>query len=327
MAAFVERDQSRTMKRKAKGKKPDPTARKPQPPSPDATRAMIERSMADITRLIEQQDFKSEAELNAFLQQHVVGQPLDNTRSTAATAAQQAQDLVWEAWATRGRRERIRLAEQALELSPDCADAYALLASEKATTLAEAKALYEAAVRAGERTLGEETFRDDVGHFWGLHKTRPYMRARAGLAQILWELGEHDAASAHYRELLRLNPQDNQGIRYLLLDWLLSDDRDEEAGRLLDENEDEASAHWLYSRALWLFRRRGQTEWSDAALRDAIAANRHVPAYLLGNKRLPKSLPEYITVGDASEAHAYAVQAAAYWARTPGALAWLATRV
>lgn len=32
------------------------------------------------------------------------------------------------------------------------------------------------------------------GHFWGILETRFYMRARAGLAEALWELGERDAA-------------------------------------------------------------------------------------------------------------------------------------
>jgi len=42
------------------------------------------------------------------------------------------------------------------------------------------------------------------------------MRARAGLAQCLWELGKHKEAIEHYRDMLRLNPGDNQGIRYIL---------------------------------------------------------------------------------------------------------------
>jgi len=47
------------------------------------------------------------------------------------------------------------------------------------------------------------------------------MRARAALAQCLWSLGKHEEAIGHYRELLRLNPSDNQGMRYLLAASLL----------------------------------------------------------------------------------------------------------
>src|SRR3546814_18004768 len=56
----------------------------------------------------------------------------------------------------------------------------------------------------------------------------PYMRARAGLAITLWRLGDQQAAIDHYRAMLILNPNDNQGIRYLLATALLA--RDEIAG-------------------------------------------------------------------------------------------------
>src|SRR2546421_12928373 len=48
------------------------------------------------------------------------------------------------------------------------------------------------------------------GHFWGFLETRPYMRARAGLASTLLQLGDIDSALAHYRDMLKLIPNDNQ---------------------------------------------------------------------------------------------------------------------
>jgi len=77
-------------------------------------------------------------------------------------------------------------------------------------------------VRAGGRALGPAAFRDDVGHFWGILATRPYMRVRQGLAAVLWALGERQVAIAHVQEPLRLNPGDNQGLRYTLATWLLA---------------------------------------------------------------------------------------------------------
>ena len=88
-------------------------------------------------------------------------------------------------------RERIKLAKQALTISDDCVDAYVLLAEESAKTLPEARDLYAIGVKAGERVLGKELFTEAVGHFWGMVETRPYMRARAGLANCLWLLGEY----------------------------------------------------------------------------------------------------------------------------------------
>ena len=52
------------------------------------------------------------------------------------------------------------------------------------------------------------------------------MRARAGLAGTLLKLGDVVAALSHYRDMLKLNPNDNQGIRYILAGCLLRQDND-----------------------------------------------------------------------------------------------------
>lgn len=98
------------------------------------------------------------------------------------TPLEEAQDLVYEAWNAKDKR-RVRLARQALRISPDCADAYVLLAEETARSLEEVRDLYEQGVKAGERALGPDAFKEFRGDFWGILETRPYMRARAGLAQ------------------------------------------------------------------------------------------------------------------------------------------------
>src|SRR5262249_7461217 len=149
----------------------------------------------------------------------------------------QAQALLDRAFETPDPAERIRLARQALDLSPDCADAYVLLAENtrsRKTTLD----YYEKGVAAGERALGPDAFRREVGHFWGILETRPYMRAREGLAHSLWTMGRREEAAGHLQEMLRLNPNDNQGVRYTLTSWLVNLDRDEELGDLLDRFDD-----------------------------------------------------------------------------------------
>ena len=73
----------------------------------------------------------------------------------------------------------------------------------------------------------------DVGHFWGLLETRPYTRVRHGLAQCLWHLGERGAASKRFQELLRLNPNDSQGVRYQLAACMLEAGEDDALDVLL----------------------------------------------------------------------------------------------
>ena len=142
-----------------------------------------------------------------------------------------AQALLYRACEEPDEQKRIQLAKDALAISPDCADAYVLLA-EHATSRKEALRLYEQGVAAGERALGPEAFQRDVGHFWGLLETRPYLRARLGLAHALWTAGRRDEAVAHLQDMLRLNPNDNQGVRYTLAGFLLFLDRDDDMDRL-----------------------------------------------------------------------------------------------
>lgn len=149
------------------------------------------------------------------------------------------------------------------------------------------------------------------------------MRARAGLAQCLWTMGEREAAVEHYRGMLRLNPNDNQGTRDVLMSGLLEMGRDEEAQRLLAQYDDDASAVWSYSGAPLAFRRLGDGADSRKRLRGAIDFNAHVPAYLLRRKRLPRRAPDLIGFGDEDEAISYAFDNLDIWKATPGALALL----
>src|SRR6185437_3611081 len=167
-----------------------------------------------------------------------------------------AQDLMYEAFEARGAR-RVALAREALAISPDCADAYLLLAEETAANVDQARELLEQGVAAGERALGPEPFAEDVGLFWGLIETRPYMRARAALAETLWALGERAEAVAHQFELLRLNPNDNQGIRHRQAEYLLALERYDELDELFGAYEDDDAAAFVYTKALAAFRRQG----------------------------------------------------------------------
>jgi tetratricopeptide (TPR) repeat protein len=232
-----------------------------------------------------------------------------------------AEELIDRGWESRGV-QRSRLAQKALALWPDGADAYVLLAS-TAKELEEARHLYEQGLAAGERALGADALQSKRGHFWGWLETRPYMRARHGLAVTLWALGERQTAIDHLWVMLELNPNDNQGMRELLASWLLVIGDDAGVARLLALYPEESSAVWAYTRALQAYRQKGVSTRATALLRKALVVNSHVPAYLLGRKPLPRRLPAFVTHGDASEAASYAVDATEAWRATTGALAWL----
>jgi tetratricopeptide (TPR) repeat protein len=242
---------------------------------------------------------------------------------SASTDLERAQDLMWDAWDERVRSKRIAMARRALEISPDCADAYVLLAGETARNPEEALDLYQKGIAAGERALGKKPFEENVGHFWGILETRPYMRARNGLAECLREMGRTSEAIEHFKELLLLNPTDNQGNRDLLLACYLDVGRDSDAWDLLNQYPAQILAAWAYSSALVLFRLHGDSQEARDALKKAVEQNPHALKYLSGRRRLPRELPSTYQIGNVNEAVIYAASYEKYWRETPGAVAWL----
>jgi len=126
--------------------------------------------------------------------------------------------------------------------------------------------------------------------------------------------------------MLRLNPGDNQGVRYTLAGFLLFLDRDDDLARLLQQY-DEDSAAWSYTKALLAFRQHGDSPEARQLLKQARKTNKHIPAYLLGEKHPPSQQPGYYSPGDESEALEYIGSFLAAWKSTPGAVAWLRENV
>ena len=113
-------------------------------------------------------------------------------------------------------------------------------------------------------------------------------------------------------------------MRYRLVTGLLAVGRDEMAGKLLQVYQGDRTAPWLYSRALCLFRREGDSRRSQRRLREALDGNPHLPEYLLGERPLPRRLPDAVGIGDRDEAVSYAAEAMAVWRESAGAIQWLA---
>ncbi len=80
----------------------------------------------------------------------------------------QAQQIMYKAWDESHPGKRLTLAHQALSISPNCADAYVLLAEEEADTVGRALDYYQQGVDAGRRALGEDYFSEAVGAFLGI---------------------------------------------------------------------------------------------------------------------------------------------------------------
>ena len=282
-------------------------------------RMNTEKNLSKIMEEIKRKDFKSTDELNDFMS-NLMGQSLDDLPERTDKKGR-SQDLVFEAYeqsATKGKK----LVMQALELDPNNSDAYNYLASiEK--DIDKAITQYDKAIKAGEKTLGEKFFKEEKGYFWGMLETRPYMRAKAGLADCLYAKKEVDKAIEIYEEMLELNPNDNQGIRYLLSTLLLSKDDLTNFELFIKNSEDEDCAVWNYNNALYSFKKLGRTAKTEKMLMTAYKSNEFVIGYMLGIKKIPKEQPQNIGRGDENEAISYVNGSWTIWDKTAGAFDWL----
>jgi|GEM_PF-1298535 len=293
-------------------------------------RMSMEKIMGQLTRKLQTLNLTEEELQQVDLASLLNSMPTPQTNDPR----EQAQELVYSAFESHDPKQQVAIAKKALKLDPDSVDALVILAEHASRHVFDAIDGYRKAVQAGERNLGEEFFKQNAGHFWAIHETRPYMRAMEQLADVLrsvvMDQQGHKAfdqinleALEIYQKMLRLNPGDNQGVRYKLLYFLLELDRDDEAEKLYNEYRDDFSAWWKYGRALLDFRKQGDTAKSRKSLAAAVTYNKHFPQYLLGRKRFPPAPPGHYGVGDANEAAYYMNSSFHVWQKTPGAVDWV----
>lgn len=234
----------------------------------------------------------------------------------------EAMALIYQAWDEMNPAQRIELARQALQRSPDCAEAYNLLAEDLAVNQGQELKYYQKAVEVGRRAVGDAFIEEHRGGLWQEAPARPYLRGLAGMTRVLWALGRREEAVQNFKELMALDEQDPLYTRFGLQFLFLEMGQWAEAHDISRQFADE-DCQWLYNSALISFRQLGEQEEAQRLLAHALKSNAHVPDYLSGRLRLPAELPESIRPGHKSEAIQYATIFNSFWRQVPGAIDWL----
>lgn len=262
----------------------------------------IESMMRQLAELVAGEDgVVTRDDINALLASLTGPSASDGLSEAAADAKDEAQQIAFDAMEAESDAQARKLAKRALRLDPDCVDALVVMTELDARTPREIIEGLQKAVTAGQRSLGEKFIRENKGHFWLLIETRPYMRAMAQLAELLRMEGISLDAIKIYERMLDLNPNDNQGVRDPLLGLYLETGDLKGAGSLLKKYKDDGSANFQWALVMERFLA-GDRDGASAALKKARKANRHIEPYLIGQKRLPKELPEMYSPGSEEEA-------------------------
>jgi tetratricopeptide (TPR) repeat protein len=282
----------------------------------------LENDLRKLYDHIDDQNFENIEDLQAFLKQ-IAGKKLDEIvpmKKRKLSKKEESRELVYEAYETTIGKGR-KLVQKAIKLDPDNTEAYNYLGNIE-QDVNKAAEYYKKGMIAGKKEIGEKDFEEMKGHFWGLHQTRPFMNAKAGYAECLYLLGKVEESINQYAEMIVLNPNDNQGVRYQYGIMLVNHDKFSEYEALRKLYGDEELALWLFTYAIYLFKKEGETSKSNKALLNAHESNNHVILFLVGEKKMPDVMPDYYGWGDENEAIIYLRQGGKLWMETDNALKW-----
>lgn len=199
-----------------------------------------------------------------------------------------------------------KLFQHAIEINPDQADAYnglACIAMEQ-NNYEEGQTFSALALEKTRKSLAGEN--PDSYTWWGDSKTRPYMRARHNLGLCMWKLGNLAGAINEFEAMVKLNPNDNQGVRFLIGSLYHQSGKLRRAlaqyKRSSANSEHSGDPHNEYNYALALFEAK---KYSESVLRFRVAffSNLHIVEILLSKP--VKTLPIYYGTNLAQPSYAY----------------------
>lgn len=134
------------------------------------------------------------------------------------TPLDDAYEILEKAQNAKTEKEAIKLAKKAYEKSQECFDAILFQCDLEENGIKRMKLLDEGLEFEKNRLIKEKYFdKENIGQFYGLFETRPYIRGLVIKAEYLLEEGKLRQAESVCREVLRLNKHDNMGARYLLM--------------------------------------------------------------------------------------------------------------
>jgi len=171
--------------------------------------------------------------------------------------------------------------------------------------------------------ITKQFIKDNTGYFWGLHETRPYMMLRAHRAKIHALHGYTQKAQSELEELLKLNPNDNQANRFLLMNCLIINKQWEKLEALLADF-DFQELHTTASRALSAFVKHGDSKPANDYKKMLQQQNKHFSKILTGQEKLKEQQPPYYSPGSKEEVAVYLDSLGKQaWISVPASLFWL----
>ena len=221
------------------------------------------------------------------------------------TPLDDAYELLEQAEQAKSEKQAIKLAKQAYEKCPACFDAILFQVDLEKNALKRDQLLNEGLKKEEERLKKEKYFsKDNIGHFYGIFETRPYIRGLYMKMCYLILDGKYKMAINTGKEILRLNENDNTGARYNLLALyaLLEDETS-----LLDlyNKYEEENLEMLFPMFVFYYKQENDQK-AKKYLQRIEKANPHFLKYYQGKINMDENTPPgYYSLGSESEVLMY----------------------
>ncbi|MCC0638928.1 MULTISPECIES: DUF6398 domain-containing protein [unclassified Clostridioides] len=189
--------------------------------------------------------------------------------------------------------------------------------SQEAKNHIESIRYMEEAVNIGKSMITKE---DRQLGFWKGVSTRAYMVALESLARKLESIDNLKEARKVLEYLIEINPDDEQGIRYKLLNVLIRLNDRIAINNLFEMYKEEKSATWMYSKALYYFKNKNMFLASDA-IKSAKNKNKYIGLYLIDWRNAFGR--EFVTAEEKGEAVYYYDENIVLWNEVKGSMDWL----
>jgi hypothetical protein len=182
------------------------------------------------------------------------------------------------------------------------------------------KRVYEVAVALARSYIPPEFVPGKHHIIWAYLDNRPFLRLLNDYAQFIEVNDKISRAIPLYEEILSYNPNDNQGVRYVLATAYLKTNQPEKVIELASHYPHEIGPDLVMGKVLALLKL-GETEQASNYFKRNKKYQMHVVKELLKSSHpRPKKIEEdRITVGGDDEAWYYWQQQGALWETTKGA--------
>jgi len=188
-----------------------------------------------------------------------------------------AWDFLDMAYEAESEQDALKYAKKALQLDKNCLDAEVMIVELIATDIEDLKLKYEKLITKTENYLkGADIMIDEnIGHFWGIVETRPYMRLRYSYVNLLIDQGKFKMAIKECEELLVLSENDNLGARYKLFSLYAFLEDEVNVSKLYKRYKEEPSSQMLLA-VIALYYKLDNYKKAESYLKKLCAINKEV---------------------------------------------------